>query len=225
MPLGDDVLRLAQHPEDAALAVSVRLKLNAIERLIGLSDKIDPQSGAMSELTAGRARFDAGGMDIDSASDDVPNPESAIEWYDQRDPGTMIARAVAYGRAAKDRSWLEVSAGGSYSATNLNRYSMLELAAWGGGALGTLGNFTAMYLWADGAEAANTEDVFEVYVKTTPVLQVKYDHATDTFLNILPATKANTGDPSGVEGAIYINTYDNKIKMYADGAWRQLATW
>lgn len=38
-------------------------------------------------------------------------------------------------------------------------------------------------------------------------------------------TKTDTGDPSGVEGQFLINTFDNKFKVYADGAWRQLATW
>ena len=43
---------------------------------------------------------------------------------------------------------------------------------------------------------------------------------------ILSSIKSTTGDPaSPVEGMIYINTFDNKIKMYAEGAWRQLATW
>jgi hypothetical protein len=42
---------------------------------------------------------------------------------------------------------------------------------------------------------------------------------------ILPGTKATTGNPGAAEGLIYINSYDNKIMMYADGGWRQLASW
>jgi len=38
-------------------------------------------------------------------------------------------------------------------------------------------------------------------------------------------SKADTGDPAGVEGIIYYNNTDNVIRMYADGAWRTLATW
>lgn len=42
---------------------------------------------------------------------------------------------------------------------------------------------------------------------------------------ILPV-KSTTGDPaSPVEGQIYVNTSDNKVRVYADGAWRDLATW
>lgn len=37
--------------------------------------------------------------------------------------------------------------------------------------------------------------------------------------------KTTTGDPTGVESRIYVNTFDNKIRVYADGAWRDLATW
>ena len=42
---------------------------------------------------------------------------------------------------------------------------------------------------------------------------------------VLPV-KTDTGDPaSPVEGQIYVNTADNKVRVYADGAWRDLATW
>jgi hypothetical protein len=42
---------------------------------------------------------------------------------------------------------------------------------------------------------------------------------------VLPV-KSTTGDPaSPVEGQIYVNTADNKVRVYADGAWRDLATW
>jgi hypothetical protein len=39
------------------------------------------------------------------------------------------------------------------------------------------------------------------------------------------SVKTTTGDPSGNDGLIYWNTVDNKIQMYADGAWRTLASW
>jgi hypothetical protein len=38
--------------------------------------------------------------------------------------------------------------------------------------------------------------------------------------------KTDTGDPaSPYEGLMTINTTDNKVKIYAEGVWRQLATW
>jgi hypothetical protein len=42
---------------------------------------------------------------------------------------------------------------------------------------------------------------------------------------LLPV-KTTTGDPAVPwEGQVYVNTFDNKIRCYADGAWRDLATW
>jgi len=47
--------------------------------------------------------------------------------------------------------------------------------------------------------------------------------ATD---NLVLPVKTTTGDPaSPVEGQIYVNTSDNKVRVYADGVWRDLATW
>jgi hypothetical protein len=37
--------------------------------------------------------------------------------------------------------------------------------------------------------------------------------------------KATTGHPSAAEGTIEINTFDNKVYIYADADWRELATW
>ena len=42
---------------------------------------------------------------------------------------------------------------------------------------------------------------------------------------VLPGTKSTSGDPTGTEGLIYINTFNNVIKMYADGAWRTITSW
>jgi hypothetical protein len=42
---------------------------------------------------------------------------------------------------------------------------------------------------------------------------------------VLTSSKTTQGDPTGVEGMIYINTFDNVVRMYADSAWRTLASW
>jgi len=39
------------------------------------------------------------------------------------------------------------------------------------------------------------------------------------------STKGTTGNPSGAEGMIVVNTVDNNLQMFADGAWRLLASW
>lgn len=44
--------------------------------------------------------------------------------------------------------------------------------------------------------------------------------------NLILPVKTTTGDPgSPVEGQVYVNTSDNKARVYADSAWRDLATW
>lgn len=56
-------------------------------------------------------------------------------------------------------------------------------------------------------------------------LKLDPQHAAAGHYVILNCPKTTTGDPTGVEGLIYWNTFDNAIKMYADGAWRTLASW
>lgn len=46
-----------------------------------------------------------------------------------------------------------------------------------------------------------------------------------TGYTVLSSSKGTTGDPTGVEGMIYINTTDKAVRMYADSAWRTLASW
>lgn len=49
-------------------------------------------------------------------------------------------------------------------------------------------------------------------------------HSNSTFFKL--PVKATTGDPSSPEdGDVYVNTFDNKARLYADGAWRDLTTW
>lgn len=49
---------------------------------------------------------------------------------------------------------------------------------------------------------------------------------TTVYGNFVLPVKSDTGDPSSpTEGQIYVNTFDNKVRVYADAAWRDLATW
>lgn len=42
---------------------------------------------------------------------------------------------------------------------------------------------------------------------------------------VLPV-KTSTGDPaSPQEGQLYVNTGDNTLQLYADGAWHTVASW
>ena len=48
---------------------------------------------------------------------------------------------------------------------------------------------------------------------------------TEGAFVVLRSSKASTGDPTPKEGMVYINSVDNVVRMYADGAWRTLANW
>jgi hypothetical protein len=54
-----------------------------------------------------------------------------------------------------------------------------------------------------------------------------YESSTGLWKNKpTTTTKATTGNPaSGIEGQICINTFDNNVKIYAEGSWRQIASW
>lgn len=68
-------------------------------------------------------------------------------------------------------------------------------------------------------------DVSNVATDTTRTWTVPDLDGTVTIEGVIPV-KTDTGDPgSPVEGQLYVNTFDNKIRVYADGAWRDLATW
>lgn len=54
-----------------------------------------------------------------------------------------------------------------------------------------------------------------------------YESSTQLWKNKPTYTaKSTTGNPAtGIEGEICINTFDNNVKIYAEGGWRQIATW
>lgn len=85
----------------------------------------------------------------------------------------------------------------------------------------------------DSANVASMHPSLELYIAGTLVGYVRENTSTGNLepsgqpgaaYVVLTSSKSTTGDPTGVEGMIYINTFDNVIKMYADGAWRTLAS-
>ena len=92
----------------------------------------------------------------------------------------------------------------------------IQLAA--GGSVG----FGTSY---DDAIHQTSDGVLEIEIATSSVATVDSDGINATGGLTLPV-KTDTGDPAGVaEGYVYVNTFDNKIRVYADAAWRDLATW
>lgn len=62
----------------------------------------------------------------------------------------------------------------------------------------------------------------ELYVKGN----AEFDGTVYMDGNLILPVKTDTGDPSSpVEGQIYVNTSDNKVRVYADASWRDLAVW
>lgn len=56
--------------------------------------------------------------------------------------------------------------------------------------------------------------------------QRNFVFGTDDGLGLVLPVKTTTGNPSSPsEGQIYVNTFDNAVRVFADAAWRDLATW
>lgn len=54
--------------------------------------------------------------------------------------------------------------------------------------------------------------------------RVNLNGAGTTFVQL--PVKSTTGDPSSpADGDMYVNTFDNTVRVFADTAWRDLATW
>lgn len=75
-----------------------------------------------------------------------------------------------------------------------------------------------------GTDAA-ADDLFPVVDVTAGTSGTKKITLAELRVAVGITTKATTGDATGREGLIVINTFDNNVKIYADGAWRSLATW
>ena len=59
---------------------------------------------------------------------------------------------------------------------------------------------------------------------STTSTRVDFDTGTLSFMRI--PVKTDTGDPSSpANGDMYVNTSDNTVRVFADSAWRDLATW
>lgn len=97
--------------------------------------------------------------------------------------------------------------------------------------IGTGDNFPSVgdttLVLADGTApsgmAANTSGLYADDVGGTVMMHVIDEAGNGGRIPAL-VSKATTGDPTGFEGLFEINTFDNTFKVYADGAWRTLAS-
>jgi hypothetical protein len=88
-----------------------------------------------------------------------------------------------------------------------------------------------------GAEGPYSLSALPANTATEKILPLgEYNASSNTLLQLwegpvllnkpTDTTKSTTGDfASGIEGQICVNTFDNNVKIYAEGAWRQIASW
>ena len=66
-----------------------------------------------------------------------------------------------------------------------------------------------------------TQSASEVSISGGTISNTNIDDTNASYLRI--PVKEDTGDPEvAYNGQIYLNTFDDKVKIYADGAWRTL---
>ena len=78
---------------------------------------------------------------------------------------------------------------------------------------------TGIYRFAAGTIGWTTTGAVRVTLDST-----RFQVSGSSFLTM--PVKTTTGDPgTPINGDMYVNTSDNKVRVYGDGAWRDLATW
>lgn len=225
MPLGDDVLRLVEHPEDLALAANVRLRLNAIERLIGLSNKIDPNTGNITgDLTVIGALI-AGDGDVTVDNDGIAivagqGSTNTIRWLvpgwaNAAAPGAIYS--YLSGIAPNRAGLLSLVASGELPGAD----SGVAITAYSGGA-GTP-RFEGFFLSAAGASA----DSGYLYLKRYSDYGTwQADQHANDVLVLVAATRApvpENGFGTGVLFRLKSTTTEDNATAEIISAWTDAA--
>jgi hypothetical protein len=119
-----------------------------------------------------------------------------------------------------------------FGSTQDIRGQLPAVAATGGATAGISQFSDSVFHVFNNADSTKVVEL-DVSVVTTGTTRTMTVPDADGTLALLTATlgiqipvKTDTGDPSSpVEGQMYVNTQDNKIRVYADAAWRDLVTW
>jgi hypothetical protein len=230
MPLGDQVASIVQRASrgeaiPASELEPVRLKLNMAEAVLAIFHHIDPSSGEITSLRAAHTELDSAGIRLIDNTPDSPDEDATVKWVDA-DTRLALGTIGSYRNAAKDTATFDIYANTDHTVAPSFAQGILELAAVSKGA--TSNWATWLFLYANGDETG-AYTVLDMNIGKAGAwvipLKVIHNFTSRDTLFVLDCSKDTTGDPTGEEGMIYFNTFDNKIKMYADGAWRQLATW
>jgi hypothetical protein len=230
MPLGDDLQRIIDaisngQPPDKAAVLQTRLKLNALERLVALSNFVDPTTGRVSSLTAGLTEIGTAGIRLNDAAPDAIDEDATIKWLDGA-TGTPLATMGAYRNEAKTTATLDIYANSDHKVSPHYANGTLELAALSKGTTDDWSTWLFLYAVGDATGETTVADmnIGKAAAWAIP-LKVVHNFTTRETLFVFDCSKAATGDPSGEEGMLYYNKTDNVLKMYCDGAWRTLASW
>jgi len=175
------------------------------------------------DVTAGAIRLDKGySVMFGGDANDEWRVDDQPAWLAKDNVNTF----KLYG-ASGSGAWIFRDA-----VANLNRMVLmtytgnlgLGVAAWGTSATYTFG-------MASGTPPSTSPaDMAQLFVKDVAAGYAAFHKRTETCnqdeIVVGCIYKTGTGDPSNpYEGLMTINTADNKVKIYAEGAWRQLATW
>ncbi len=135
-------------------------------------------------------------------------------------PGVIISRSAGGGADTgpnpefRIQNGIQLISDGTFHTTNLGSESDLVLG------MGTNSD-DGIFSPGDG-ELAVTIGGSEMW--NTTATRVDFDTGTLSFMRI--PVKTTTGDPSSpADGDMYVNTSDNTVRVFADSAWRDLATW
>ena len=154
-----------------------------------------------------------------------PAISGAIDLLERDTDGTGFGTANAYGfRIVNDGSagvdMLKIKGGEAATVTDLMVIDRIS----GNVGIGTTSPDEALTIGNGGKlqvnSAGDDKNVQVAHNDTNGTITV-----SSGYLVLGGISKADTGDPAGVEGIIYYNNTDNVIRMYADGAWRTLASW
>ena len=220
-------------PDDIARDLAIlRADLHNLSGLVyGVTKIINPVSGAVQELNAGAVILGPDGITLQDKNTGAQTADASVKWLEVGN-GLNLGSIGAYFGPSNNLATLDVYANMNHGLVSGSSNGGLELAV--GSSDSSASNRSWIFLYAK-TSVASTQTVMEVYSDVTTVggvtrsttpFAVEVNWASSYSQLILGAIKGSAGDPaSPKEGSFYINTVDNAVRLYADGAWRSLSSW